>query len=478
MIVDKEGESIAAADNKKGLGLSKQQVEDPNTYTDRLKWDFESIWLWDDALKRPVLSSHPEEASEPVVPLERNEAGYYKIKSITDLNVMENFPAEKYILDNDLDYAGQPAEPLFKEVSFTGVLDGGGKKIVNFNSSSGGLFHLNAGVIINIAMIDASVTGGSRIGILVNTNNGEVENSLSTGSITGSSTVGGLVGYSNGIVRNSYSTADVTAQVSQAGGLIGITNSGSLTENVYASGTVRAMTSNAGGVTGYGYNDTVVRNVIALGPSVTAPTMANRVMGRVLAGHTPTLENNYALDVMIVDREGVAEGYLTTIKGLGLSETEIETPSTYTDRLGWDFNAIWRWDGIGKRPVLQSVSEGNEEEPVSLIGLELEGLITLAVGESDQTVTTAVYSDGSREKVEINVIYTSSDPSIAEISASGVVTAKSEGTVLITAEYDGLVSSYELKTLTRKQIDMEGINLGMDAEVTLQFTNYDVVNEN
>jgi large repetitive protein len=82
-------------------------------------------------------------------------------------------------------------------------------------------------------------------------------------------------------------------------------------------------------------------------------------------------------------------------------------------------------------------------------------------------VTTAVYSDGSREKVEINVTYTSSDPSIAEISASGVVTAKSEGAVLITAEYDGLISSYELTILTQKQIDMEGVNQGMDAEVTL-----------
>ncbi|MFD0959239.1 CehA/McbA family metallohydrolase [Paenibacillus chungangensis] len=472
MIVDKEGESIAAANNRKGLGLSQQEVENPNAYTERLKWDFESVWMWDDVLKRPVLSSNPEEAKEPGVPLERNEAGYYKIKSIADLNVMEAFPAEKYILDHDLDYAGQTAESLFKVVPFTGVLDGDGNKIVHFNSSSGGLFHLNGGVIKNIAMIDASVTGGSRIGILVNTNNGELNNSLSTGSIIGSSTVGGLVGYSNGIVRNSYSTADVTAQGSQAGGLIGITNSGSLTENVYASGTVRAITSNAGGVTGYGYNDTVVRNVIALNRSVTAPTMANRVMGRVLAGHTATLENNYAFDGMIVNKEGVTEGALTTLKGLGLSETEVENPSTYMDRLGWDFNGIWRWDNMANRPVLQSVSE-NVEEPITLTELEFEGAAALIVGESVQATTTALYSDGSREKVETNVTYTSSNPSVAEISASGVVTAKSEGTVLITAEYEGLISSYELivvkpepdKKLIR--LELSGLNPRMQVHSTL-----------
>ncbi|WJH37280.1 Ig-like domain-containing protein [Paenibacillus sp. CC-CFT747] len=476
MFVDKEGESIAAANNRKGLGLSQQQVEDPNSYINNLKWDFESVWTWSAALKRPVLKSNSEKAQGPVMPLERNEAGYYKIKSIADFKVMESFPAEKYILDNDLDYSGQPAESLFKAAAFTGVLDGDGKKIYNFNSSSGGLFHVNGGVIKNIAMVDASVTGGSKIGILVNTNNGEVENSFVTGSITGSSTVGGLVGYSNGVVRNSYSTADVTAQVSQAGGLIGITNAGSLTENVYATGTVRAITSNAGGVTGYGYNGTIVRNVIALNPSVVTPTMANRVMGRVLAGNTATLENNYAFDGMTVDKEGVTEGALTTLKGLGLSAADVENPSTYTDRLGWNFNTIWVWDKIVKRPVLQSVSEDREEEPVTLIGLEFEGAASLVVGEIGQTVTTAVYSDGSRGKVEINVSYTSSNPSIAEISASGAVTAKSEGTVLITAEYEGLTSSYELNVVKKEEpepekklirLELSGLDPRMQANSTL-----------
>ncbi|MCT1398128.1 CehA/McbA family metallohydrolase [Paenibacillus sp. p3-SID867] len=472
MFVSSENVTVPDPNNEKGQGVGAEAFTKPAFFMETLHWDFDSVWIWNEDAKRPLLQSNLEVINEDHIPkpkLDRNEDGYYIIRSIQELETISEFPNENYKLENDLDFEGKLFEPLFKGTPFLGTFDGNNKSLTNFKSENGGLFHLNGGVIKNIAMIDASVTGGSRIGILVNTNNGEVENSLSTGSITGSSTVGGLVGYSNGIVRNSYSTADVTAQVSQAGGLIGITNSGSLTEDVYASGTIRAMTSNAGGVTGYGYNDTVIRNVIALSPSVTAPTMANRVMGRVLAGHTATLENNYAFDGMIVNKEGVAEGALTTLKGLGLTETEIKTPSTYTDRLGWDFNAIWRWDGMAKRPVLQSVSEGNEEEPVSLIELELEGMSALVVGESDHTVTTAVYSDGSREKVGTNVIYTSSDPTIAEISASGVVTAISEGTVLITAEYDGLTSSYEL-TLTQKQIDMEGVNQGMDAEVTLPFT--------
>jgi len=135
---------------------------------------------------------------------------------------------------------------------------------------------------------------------------------------------------------------------------------------------------------------------------------------------------------------------------------------------------------MAKRPVLQSVLEDREEEPVSLIGIEFEGAVSLVVGEIGQTVTTAVYSDGSRNKVETNVTYTSSNPSIAEISASGVVTAKSEGTVLITAEYMGLRSSYGL-TVVKKvgepepvkkliRLELNGTDPRMKVNSTLSLT--------
>src|SRR4029453_899690 len=113
---------------------------------------------------------------------------------------------------------------------------------------------------------------------------------------------------------------------------------------VYASGAVQALRSNAGGVTGYGYNDTVVRNVIALNPSVVTPTMANRVVGRVLAGHTATLENNYAFDGMIVDIEGESIAAANNRKGSGLSQQQVEDPITYTGRLNWDFESVWMWN--------------------------------------------------------------------------------------------------------------------------------------
>src|SRR5690606_6773188 len=141
--------------------------------------------------------------------LDRNEDGYYMIHSINELKTISEYPNENYILENDLDFAGNLFEPLFKGMPFLGVFDGSHQTLSNCHSVNGGLFHLSGGTIKYIAIVDANVTGASNRGILVNTNNGEVENSYSAGAIEGASTVGGLVRYSNGPVRNSYSTADV-----------------------------------------------------------------------------------------------------------------------------------------------------------------------------------------------------------------------------------------------------------------------------
>src|SRR5690606_6943570 len=67
-----------------------------------------------------------------------------------------------------------------------------------------------------------------------------------------------------------------------------------VSERVYAAGPVSAGLRNAGGVFGYAYTGTVIRDSVALTPTVTAPSWAHRFLGRVLAGNTATLENNWA----------------------------------------------------------------------------------------------------------------------------------------------------------------------------------------
>jgi hypothetical protein len=234
----------------------------------------------------------------------------YKIDSLTDIEKMKYYPDSHYLMTKDID-GNQALVPAIGsgESPFNGVFDGDGHSIKNINISSdtgAGLFRINNGTIKNLAVLNANiVTSKNDVGILVDTNNGIVENSYTTGSITGGSTVGGLVGYSYGTIRNSYSTAKVKATAKQSGGLVGITGRGSFTENSYAIGSVTSGSSNSGGLSGYGYDSTVIQNSIALNPSVITTSSANRVVGRVLAGETAELENNFALENMIVSKEGI-----------------------------------------------------------------------------------------------------------------------------------------------------------------------------
>lgn len=370
MMVSKETITNEDPNNEKGLGKSSEELKNQAIY-EEAGWDFKTIWTWDEKSERPLLKPNREntdnnQGNQPA--LEKDENDFYKITTIEDLKETNKFPNANYRLMNDLNFNGEVFTSLAVDVPYMGIFDGNGKKLTNFKSATGALFHMNGGTIKNIAMVDVDITGekgAPQTGVLVNVNNGTVENSYSTGAVVGENTVGGLVGYSNGMIRNSYSNADVTASSKQAGGLVGITNTGSTTENVYATGAVVAQSSNAGGITGYGYNGTVVQNAIALNPSVNSPTSANRVVGRVLAGNKAMLNNNYARTEMEVDVERITEESPTTEKGKGLSKEEINNQTTYSQVLGWDLDNVWIWDQENKIPVLRIHSELEDpEEPI------------------------------------------------------------------------------------------------------------------
>ncbi|MFF2910862.1 S-layer homology domain-containing protein [Paenibacillus sp. NPDC057934] len=65
----------------------------------------------------------------------------------------------------------------------------------------------------------------------------------------------------------------------------------------------------------------------------------------------------------------------------------------------------------------------------------------LQVGASQALVTTAVYSDQSIFDVTDKATYNTTDPTVATVDASGIVTAISEGTTVITVEYGGKSTS-------------------------------------
>jgi hypothetical protein len=129
--------------------------------------------------------------------------------------------------------------------SFTGTFDGQGFEIRDLfindpDGSSAGLFSEvgQKGVIKDIGVVNAVVTGNSYVGGLVGVNFGTVSNSYSSGNVTGNSAVGGLVGDNSdrGTVSNSYSASSVTGNLG-VGGLVGYNVNGTISD-CYATGKV------------------------------------------------------------------------------------------------------------------------------------------------------------------------------------------------------------------------------------------------
>src|SRR4030042_1235854 len=144
---------------------------------------------------------------------------------------------------------------------FAGSFDGQGYEICDlFIDRSGesdvGLFGviMEAGVIQNVGVVRANVTGNDDVGGLVGKNEGTLNTSYSAGSVTGDDFVGGLVGKNEGTASNSSSSSSVTGDT-RIGGLVG-QNSATVSDS-YAAGSVTGY-DDVGGLVGW--NDGTVND--------------------------------------------------------------------------------------------------------------------------------------------------------------------------------------------------------------------------
>jgi hypothetical protein len=182
-----------------------------------------------------------------------------EIRDWYDLDAVRDNLSGNYLLMNDLDSTtggymelasetangGRGWEPIgTSDYGFTGNFNGQGYEIRDLfinraDQDYVGLFaHVswihpieNVGLIENVGVANADVTGYYRVGVLVGHNAGIVNNSYSTCSvISGGYYVGGLVGYNDGgFVISSHSTGNVTGD-RYVGGLVG---------HIYGARTVR-----------------------------------------------------------------------------------------------------------------------------------------------------------------------------------------------------------------------------------------------
>ncbi len=187
-----------------------------------------------------VLTDHDSDAASPDQP---TCTGY---ELTADLDFDED--GDGVITAGDAAYwnEGLGWDPLGVDATgerFTATFDGKGHRIsnlyINRLAETGGVGLWTTlgdgdGVVRNLGVERASVTGVENVGVIVGSLDGTLEMVYATGSVraarsaTGSakgSSAGGLAGYmatNAATIRDSYANVAVTADVTQAGGLVGV----------------------------------------------------------------------------------------------------------------------------------------------------------------------------------------------------------------------------------------------------------------
>lgn len=184
----------------------------------------------------------------------------------------------------------------------------------------GSLVGVNGGTV-NKSHSSNNVIGGDRVGGLLGKNEGSVSNSYSTGTINGDDFVGGLVGKNEGTVSNSYSTG--TAEGNQfVGDLVGV-NIGTVS-NSYAGGTVDGSDSVGGLV---GRNEGAVSKCYATG-NVTGDEHIGGLVGQNLYG---VVSNSFW--------DTLTSGQSSSDGGTGKTTVEMQDVTTFVDA-GWNITAV------------------------------------------------------------------------------------------------------------------------------------------
>lgn len=319
-------------------------------------------------------------------PLGEGGGNGYTIDSEDDLALIAQHPMADFTLAADITLT-RPWTPV---PLFLGTLDGNGHKISGLNvagAQSKAFIVTNSGTIRRLGFVDAvsavpaPYVQSTRVAVVAVTNGGLIEQVFVKGAqVSGGWRTAPIAAENSGEVRDSYTIDTTTVSNWEAGGLVAWNSaSGILTRNYVATATVRADVQNGGILTGYGYSGTQVRGNVVVSGSVTT---TNAPRGRVLARENgvPTYADNLSLDAAQVNGAAVTDGTATNRQGASRTAAQLASAETYT-AIGWDLAGVWAFDAEKARPVLAAVSETVVTDP-STVGQQVEvDVPELATGE-------------------------------------------------------------------------------------------------
>lgn len=190
---------------------------------------------------------------------------------------------------------------------------------------------------ISVNSVSSLRTGG----LLGNLWESSLERSYATGDVVGRDNVGGLVGYNGkSSIANSFATGNVTATangITNYGGLVGSSDSGSTIINSFATGNVNGIDM-VGGLIGRQTADSSVTNSYATGRVAGTTSDVGGLIGI-----------NYDGGVTFSYYDKTTTGQSDTGKGEPRTTVQLRQQFTFTD---WNFTEIWKIVESGNYPYL------------------------------------------------------------------------------------------------------------------------------
>ncbi len=189
----------------------------------------------------------------------RNDLGaHYQLIANVEFNDAD------FSADGDFYNNGKGWIPLGNTISnlFTGTFDGNGfaiigliAKVSNFNGNASGFFGNSNGTIMNVALVNGSITdtstGNVYTGGIVGYNMGTISNCYSAMTVSTMTYGGGIAGKNNGLITNCYNTGDIIKAQNYgtiSGGIVGYNFPNATVSSCYNAGNVTA--NKQGGIAG------------------------------------------------------------------------------------------------------------------------------------------------------------------------------------------------------------------------------------
>jgi hypothetical protein len=425
-----------------------------------------------------------------------------EIRTWYDLDAVKDNLRGHHILMNDLDSTaagyeelasptadgGKGWQPIGSEYSlFAGSFDGQGYEIRDLfinrpDEYCVGLFSTvdEEGVIENIGVVNANVTGYYGVGGLAGFNDGTVSDAYCIGSMTGYEEVGGLVGSSAGTVSNSYSIGSVTGDEA-VGGLMGGNGPGTVS-NSYSIGNVTGN-SCVGGLTGmnsgtvsnsfFNYDEVLINgeNTITIGALFGEDFDRWLANGKYLdVNERLSQENGYYVVNNITDfKELLAFGQNTTLKFGLANDLDLGTePDFYIPYFAGEFdgnghkvlNLSFNFDFVSHVGLFGYLASGGKiaqviAENVNIVGARFVGGL---VGYNHGGTVSDCYSSGhvtgnvsgtGNERCFGGLVGCNAEGTVSNCHATGSVTGYQEVGGLVGVNLIGTVSnSYSTDRVT------------------------------